>query len=213
MTVLPGFPQLRRFFGSFHRRDSVTIAVHAAPPPTIEAGKSIMNQLVNRRSLVASTAIAASGALVPFEAGANLLPHDEALVALAAQFEEHHTKYRVIHAQCERTHSEFEEKHGEPERHLPFKDHREYWTLRHVQCDPITKECEDAAIVLDEIGKRMRAIPAHSVAGIAAKATTLQFDTSLYPDQPEAPLNEWNWDVECLHLFIEEVRRLAAATA
>jgi hypothetical protein len=79
MTISPGFPQLRRLFGSFQRPDSVTIDERATPP-TIEAGRSIMNQHVNRRKVFASS-VALAAAAIPFDNGnASPLPQSEAPV-------------------------------------------------------------------------------------------------------------------------------------
>lgn len=92
MTISPGFPQLRRLFGSFNRRDSATINEQARPV-TIEVGSSIMNQHVNRRHLVTSTAaLTASicgGSVVGVLAGEEPvgdLGVAEQLLQLAAQF-------------------------------------------------------------------------------------------------------------------------------
>ncbi|WP_164757791.1 hypothetical protein [Mesorhizobium sp. M7D.F.Ca.US.004.01.2.1] len=63
MTNSRGFPQLRRLFGSLQRHDSVTIGERATPP-TIEAGTSIMNQHVNRRAILSSSAIATAAIAV-----------------------------------------------------------------------------------------------------------------------------------------------------
>ncbi|TGT35701.1 hypothetical protein [Mesorhizobium sp. M8A.F.Ca.ET.165.01.1.1] len=57
MANSPIFPQLRRFFGSLKRGDSVTIDEQASRP-THETGSSIMNQHVNRSALLTSSAIA-----------------------------------------------------------------------------------------------------------------------------------------------------------
>ncbi|RWA59454.1 hypothetical protein [Mesorhizobium sp.] len=56
----------------------------------------------------------------------------------------------------------------------------------------------------------MRSIPAQTIQGIAAKAITLTFDSGLYPDDPDSPLNDWDWDHYCLHMFVEDVKRLAS---
>jgi len=77
---------------------------------------------------------------------------------------------------------------------------------RSVACDHFIDAVADAAGELDVLANRIRAIPAATIAGIAAKAATLQFDTSLYPEEPERPLRDWDWDVECLYLFVQEVK-------
>lgn len=95
---------------------------------------------------------------------------------------------------------------------MPIRPIKDYWKQRDLDCDPAIAALDEVSLVLDGIGNRMRAIPAQSIHGIAAKATTLKFDTGLYPEDPERPPKDWDWDVECLHLFVEDVRRLAAAT-
>jgi hypothetical protein len=102
MSNSPGFPQLRRLLGSFQYRDSVAISEQATPP-TIERGRSIINQHVSRR-LVTSTAIAASiGAMMKIDhaqgkASAEQVgpSADQDLMHLAAQFEKQQTAYRAL---------------------------------------------------------------------------------------------------------------------
>jgi hypothetical protein len=59
MTISLGFPHLRRLLGSLRRHDSVTIDEQPTLP-SLEAGRSIMDQHVSRRALVSTTAALAS---------------------------------------------------------------------------------------------------------------------------------------------------------
>lgn len=135
---------------------------------------------------------------------------DEELIALAREFKLAEATWKTVWEECERTLDDFESRNGDPRDHCPIKDFPEYWQKRHAECEPSIEASADMAEVCDGIRKRLHAIPAKTIAGIAAKAETLQFDTSLYPKEPERPINEWDWDVECLHLFVEEVSAMAA---
>ncbi|TIX16687.1 MAG: hypothetical protein E5V41_12800 [Mesorhizobium sp.] len=136
---------------------------------------------------------------------------DEELVSLAQEFKEAEAKWCELRDQCDVAIGDFEEKHGLPADHCPTKDYPEYWEERHVECDPLINASADAAEVCDGIRKRLHAIPAKTIAGIAAKAQTLRFDTGLYPEEPERLMKDWDWDVECLHLFVQEASAMAAS--
>lgn len=138
---------------------------------------------------------------------------DEELTAMAREFKLAEATWKTLWEECERTIDDFESRNGDPQDHCPINAFPEYWQKRHAECEPSIEASADMAEVCDGIRKRLHAIPAKTIAGIAAKAETLQFDTGLYPKDPERPINEWDWDVECLHLFIEDARRLAKGPA
>ncbi|WP_156941282.1 hypothetical protein [Mesorhizobium sp. LSHC422A00] len=112
---------------------------------------------------------------------------EEELVDLAAQFQELEVKVLAARETWDQTIDEFEGKYRDPRDMFPTSKFEPYWRQRTEQCDPGIKLVEALCAEANCVGNRMRAIPAQSIQGIAAKAATLRFDTGLYPDDPAAP--------------------------
>ena len=72
-----------------------------------------------------------------------------------------------------------------------------------------TKAAE-ASDAVDAVATLIRNKQAATPAGLVVKAKALRWDACLYGDD-ELPVEEWDWDKECVHLFIAELQRFAAA--
>jgi hypothetical protein len=81
-----------------------------------------------------------------------------------------------------------------------------YWDFIRPTHDAAT----DASNAVDAVATLIRSREAATPAGLVVKAKALRWDASLYGDD-NAPVEEWDWDKECVHLFIAELKRFAAA--
>lgn len=87
-----------------------------------------------------------------------------------------------------------------------------WWSVRNSECDAAIKEWNNFGEAVEVVATKIRAAEASTAADLLVKARILPFDLSLQADHSE-PRNEWNWDVECLQVFIEEMERFAGRQA
>lgn len=80
--------------------------------------------------------------------------------------------------------------------------------LRQQACGAAIEEAHEAATAVEAIAKQIRTTPVTTIAGLMVKAKCLPFEMSVAA-KPDTPREDWDWDVECLYAFIDELERLA----
>jgi len=80
--------------------------------------------------------------------------------------------------------------------------------LMNTRCGGVAQTLEDMGKAMDGITKLIRDMPISGPKSLLVKAKALQFDCGLLP--MEGPLNDWDWNEECLHIFIAQVSDFVA---
>ena len=68
----------------------------------------------------------------------------------------------------------------------------------------------EASDAVDAVAKLIRNREAATLTGLLVKAKALRWDADLYGDE-KLPIEDWDWEKECVHLFIAELQRFADA--
>ena len=75
---------------------------------------------------------------------------------------------------------------------------------------PSNTKMNEASDAVEAVAKLIRNRQAATPAGLVVKAKALRWDAILYGDD-KLPVEEWDWDKECVHLFIAELQRFSDA--
>ncbi|MGB7089512.1 MAG: hypothetical protein WBL57_06090 [Methylovirgula sp.] len=144
---------------------------------------------------------------------------DAELARLGAEFERHYAEYVALAGEMIRIGDRFEEeaeRQGIDPRHRR-DDYPKWVRLRHdVGYEAAITSSNAKAEIIDEIAKRIRAIPAAGIAGMAVKAAVLHFDCLTAVDH----VGYWNdesydpddWGIEQVHNFVAEIRAIAGGS-
>lgn len=81
-----------------------------------------------------------------------------------------------------------------------------YWAFT----GPTNEKACRASDAVEAVATLIREKEAATPAGLLVKAKALRWDACLYGDD-EQPIEEWDWDKECVHRFIAELARFAIA--
>ncbi|KAB0679050.1 hypothetical protein [Aureimonas leprariae] len=83
-----------------------------------------------------------------------------------------------------------------------------FWSDWAAECGSVEDQMEAANDSLNDLCERIRAIRATTLAGFAVKARMLRYDMCKPGDNP-APMEDWDWDDECLERFVREIEAAA----
>jgi hypothetical protein len=183
------------------------------PKPTVPAaGEGLA---AHRRTFLRQ--LAAAGALtVPVAAAAvaRAGDADAELVRLGAEFERHFAEYLVLWEEGERAlalvDDEADDK-GLLQGSMAWLEFR-----KEKGGETAIEITNDKADELDKIAKRIRAIPAAGIVGLAVKASLLPFAVHNMEDEIAikngTPMDDLDWVTECLNGFVAEIRGMARLT-
>ncbi|MEQ1956331.1 hypothetical protein [Mesorhizobium sp. CN2-181] len=165
--------------------------------------------MLTRRKLLASTPALAVAVATPAAAVCTMPTSepDAELLRLGAEFERQYEAWkpywRTMHAMGE-TWQEFA-------RSGRFADFMDAWRTPEGDAYEAAIETNNEKLTrLDELAKRIRAIPPSTLAGLMVHARVCRFDCLPLPKLEEAR-EDWDWDVECLTGFLEHVERMAGS--
>lgn len=139
---------------------------------------------------------------------------DAELIALGSEFERHYAEYLALCEQSDRACAILDD---EAQQMGLTRGGLAWFELRKQRgAEAANKITNDKAEELDKIAKRIRAIPATSIIGLAVKASLLPFTVYNMEDEIAlkngAPMNDMDWVTQCLHDFVAEIRRMAGGS-
>lgn len=178
------------------------------------------NTSMSRRAMLANVPAALTlAAILPTAAlaGGNDNEADAELVRLGVEFDRLYAEYVVVLEEMLRISDRFE-KEAERQGISPARNRNDYAKWVRLSYDSGHEAAIAAsnakAEIIDEIARRIRAIPAVGVAGMAVKASVLHFDclndvehVGYWSDESYDPDD---WRVEQVHSFVAEIRAVAA---
>jgi hypothetical protein len=171
-----------------------------------------MNHHVTRRTIVAAAA-ATTAAIMPDWREAVAAPAtehvDAELVRLSAEFQREYEKWVPLWLVSERTFGVWRE--TVDARGLTIKDnYDEVWSVFQEVGAESAGDASNAQLdVLNDLSECIRAIPPQTIAGLAAWARVIRFESIPAPVELCDPRGDWDWNHKCLADFFEQVERLA----
>jgi hypothetical protein len=133
---------------------------------------------------------------------------DAELLKLGEQFDEAYAEWVPLHAEWRKQSELFEAAYKiEPGDQKLEK----YFAALEAHPAGAAGDANDAAIDrCNDLSNAVRAIPATTLAGLAAKARVAKFDC-FSPNQFSGPHEDWDWDVKCFADLLSEIERLAGS--
>jgi hypothetical protein len=137
--------------------------------------------------------------------------NDAELVRLGAEFERHYAEYLALFEESDRLAADEADDMG------LTQGSKAWFELRKERgAETAIEITNDKADELDKIAKRIRAIPAAGIVGLAVKASLLPFAVHNMEDEIAikngTPMDDLDWVTECLNGFVAEIRGMARLT-